>query len=143
MKIFVNTSLDKENEIAGIGIYVIDEKNNTQTISQYYKTNNIDEAELWSIYQASILGHGKESTIYTNSEKALKYIQNEIKDIPETKEQYIQAKKLKYLSYQIKKLNSKVEYIHKSKNPNELVMGNIISNYLTEKGKDKYSSNSR
>lgn len=134
MKIFVNTSLDKD--IIGIGLYVED-KNNNQTISQYYKTNDINEAELWGIYQASILGYGKDCIIFTNSKTAIKYIQKEYKNEAKTKEEYMQNKKCEYLSYKIRRLKTKIKYTHEYINSNELPWGNTVSNYLAQKSKEK------
>lgn len=138
MKIFVDASLDERKGIAGVGIYTI-RGASRRTISQWYRTDDVNEAELWGIYQAAILGHGKDCTIYTDSKTALAYVQNEVKDKPRTADQYFRHKKMEWLAYQVRRLNPKVEWIKgHCKYFQELPIGNNIADTLSKQGRAKY-----
>lgn len=138
MEIFVDASLDEKKGIAGIGIYVVNGALNI-TISHYYKTDSVNEAELWGIYIASILGHGKDCIIYTDSRTALAYVNQEVKEKPRTHEQYIRHKKMEYLAYQTRRLKPCVRWVKgHQKYFQELYIGNQISDILAKQGRAKY-----
>lgn len=138
MKIFVDASLDERKGIAGVGIYVMRGASN-RTISQWYRTNNVNEAELWGIYQAAILGHGKDCTIYTDSKTALAYVNKEVKDKPRDFEQFKRHKRMELLAYKVQRLNPRIEWIRgHCKYYQELPIGNQISDMLSKQGRSKY-----
>ena len=138
MEIFVDASLDEKKGIAGVGIYVMRGASN-RTISQWYKTDDVNEAELWGIYIASILGHGKDCTIYTDSKTALAYVQKEVKEKPRTFEQHIRHKKMELLAYKVRKLNPKIEWIRgHCKFYQKQYIGNNIADKLAHQGRAKY-----
>lgn len=138
MKIFVDASLDEKKCVAGVGIYIMRGASN-RTISQWYKTNDVNEAELWGIYQAAILGHGKDCTIYTDSKTALAYVQQEVKDKPRTFEQHLRHKRMELLAYKVRRLNPKICWVKgHCKYFQELPIGNQISDVLSKQGREKY-----
>lgn len=138
MKIFVDASLDSAKCVAGVGIYIMRGASN-RTISQWYKTNDVNEAELWGIYQAAILGHGKDCTIYTDSKTALAYVQQEVKDKPRTQEQYFRHKKMEWLACQIRRLKPRVCWLKgHCKYFQELPIGNNVADMMAKLGRAKF-----
>lgn len=138
MKIFVDASLDEKKGIAGVGIYVMRGASN-RTISQWYKTNDVNEAELWGIYIASILAHGKNCTIYTDSKTALAYVNKEVKDKPRTQEQFFKHKKMEFLACKVRRLKPRVCWVKgHCKYFQELPIGNNIADMMAKNGRAKY-----
>lgn len=138
MKIFVDASLDEKRGVAGIGLFV-KRGASSRAISNWYKTDDVNEAELWGIYQASILGHGKDCTIYTDSMTALAYVNREVKDKPRTVEQYFRHKKMEWLACQIRRLKPKVEWVRgHCKYYQELPIGNNVADMMAKNGRAKY-----
>ena len=138
MKIFVDASLDEKKNVAGIGIYVVRGASH-RAISQWFRTDDVNEAELWGIYQASILGHGKDCTIYTDSQTALSYVQKTVKDKPRTVEQFFRHKRMEWLACQVRRLNPKVEWIRgHCKYFQELPIGNNVADMMAKDGRRKF-----
>ena len=138
MEIFVDASLDEKKGIAGVGIYVMRGASN-RTISQWYKTDDVNEAELWGIYIASILGHGKDCTIYTDSKTALAYVNKEVKDKPRDFEQHVRHKRMELLAYKVRRLKPKIEWIRgHCKYYQELPIGNNVADMMAKNGRAKY-----
>lgn len=138
MKIFVDASLDEKKNVAGIGIYVVRGASH-RAISQWFRTDDVNEAELWGIYQASILGHGKDCTIYTDSQTALSYVQKTVKDKPRTIEQFFRHKRMEWLACQVRRLNPKVEWIRgHCKYFQELPIGNNVADMMAKDGRRKF-----
>lgn len=109
MKIFTDASFDEKRQIAGIGIYMMRGASN-RTISHWIRTDNVNYAELWAIYQASILGLGKDCTIYTDSMTAIQYINGaENTEKPRTQAQYIRMRQMQVLAYKIRRLKPHIE----------------------------------
>lgn len=144
MKIFTDASLDEKRGIAGIGIYIMRGASN-RTISHWIETDNINYAELWAIYQASILGHGKDCIIFTDSKTALDYINgNENIEKERTKTQYIRHKRMQLLAYKIRKLNPHVEWTKGHLEYfQDRAVGNQIADSLAKQGRSKYYENNR
>lgn len=141
MKIFTDASLDEKRGIAGIGIYIVKGASN-RTISHWIETDNINYAELWAIYQASILGFGKDCTIYTDSVVAMQYINGEeAKDKQRTKEQYIRHKQMQLLAYKVRRLHPNIIWTkgHR-KYFQENAIGNQIADNLSKQGRVKFYS---
>lgn len=138
MKIFVDASLDEKRGVAGIGIYVVRGASH-RAISQWFRTDDVNEAELWGIYQAAILGHGKDCTIYTDSQTALSYVQKTVKDKPRTVEQFFRHKRMEWLACQVRRLNPKVEWIRgHCKYFQELPIGNNVADMMAKDGRRKF-----
>ena len=138
-KIYTDSSLDEKRGIAGIGIYIVRDAQN-ETISNWIKTDDNNYAELWAIYQASILGHGKNCIICTDSQSAIQYIKgDENPERPRTQEQYIRYKHMQFLACKIRKLNPRIEWTKGHlKYYQENAIGNSIADSLSKQGRAKY-----
>ena len=139
MKIFTDASYDDKRKIAGIGIYIVKGASN-RTISHWIETDNVNHAELWAIYQASILGSCRDCTIYTDSLTAIQYVEGREKpDKLRTREQYIRHKQMQFLAYQIRRLKPNLQWTkgHK-KYYQENAIGNQIADNLSKLGRAKF-----
>lgn len=138
MDIYVDSSFDDKREIAGIGLYI---KNGVKErcISNWIPTDNNNFSEMFGIYLAGILIQGKKGTIYTDSMTALAYINNQVKDKPRTREQYIRHQKMRILAYKIRRLGCNVQKTkaHEKKYQKESV-GNNIADLLAKNGRAKF-----
>ena len=139
MKIFTDSSLDEKKGICGIGLYVMKGASN-RTISHWIETNDNNYGELWAIYMAAILAHGKDCTIYTDSMTAICYINgNENIEKPRTQEQYIRHKRLQLLAYKIRRLEPTVLWTKGHlKYFQEIPIGNQIADNLSKQARAKY-----
>ena len=139
MKIFTDSSLDEKRGICGIGIYIIKGASN-RTISHWIECNDNNYGELWAVYQASILGHGRDCIIYTDSLTALTYINgNENIEKIRTQEQYIRHKRMQLLAYKIRRLKPHVEWTKGHlKYFQENAIGNQIADNLSKQARAKY-----
>lgn len=139
MKIFTDSSLDEQKGVAGIGLYIMRGAQN-ETVSHWIKTDDNNFAELWAIYQASILAYGKDCIIYTDSQTALQYINgNENIEKLRTREQYIRHKQMQLLAYKVRRLKPHVEWTKGHlKYYQENAIGNQIADNLSKQGRAKY-----
>lgn len=138
MEIFTDASFDEKRGVAGIGLLI--RKGAKQTnISNWIPAPDNNYAELWAIYMASILMGGRDGVIYTDSQTALSYIKNEIKEKPRTKEQYERHQRMRLLAYKVRRLNPKVEKVkgHESKYQ-EKPLSNNMADLLAKFGRSKY-----
>lgn len=138
MEIYTDASFDEKRGVAGIGLLI--RKGAKQTnISNWIPAPDNNYAELWAIYMASILMSGRDGVIYTDSQTALSYIKNEIKEKPRTKEQYERHQRMRLLAYKVRKLNPKVEKVkgHESKYQ-EKPLSNNMADLLAKFGRSKY-----
>lgn len=138
MEIYTDASFDEKRGIAGIGLLI--RKGAKQTnISNWIPAPDNNYAELWAIYMASILMSGRDGVIYTDSQTALSYIKNEIKEKPRTREQYERHQRMRLLAYKVRKLNPKVEKVkgHESKYQ-EKPLSNNMADLLAKFGRSKY-----
>lgn len=137
MKIYTDASFDDRNKIAGIGICIVDgykQKN----YSVYTKARTINEAELFAIHLGSILSEGK-GVIYTDSQTAVSYINNQIKDKPRTQDQWLNHKYCQYWAYQIRRRKISVEKIKGHKNYFQThQLGNNMADLLSRAGRAKF-----
>ena len=135
---FTDSSYDIKRKVAGIGI-VINDGLHQRTVSNYVKASSNNYGELFAIYVAAILLHGKDSTVYTDSQTALQYINSSIKDKPRTREQYIEHMNMKVLAYKIKRLGVAVDKV--KAHTNQLKNKNIHNNMadlLAKYGRSKF-----
>ena len=139
MKIFTDSSLDENKGICGIGIYIVKGASN-RTISHWIETNDNNYGELWAIYMAAILAHGKDCTIYTDSMTAISYINgNENIEKIRTQKQYIRHKRMQLLAYKIRRLKPKIIWTKGHlKYFQEIPIGNQIADNLSKQGRMKY-----
>lgn len=143
MKIYTDASFDEKRGIAGIGILIRNGmKERTYSVWMKARTNN--EAELFAIHLAAILSEGK-GTIYTDSQTAISYIKNEIKDKPRTPEQYINHKHCEFWAYQIRRRKELViEKIKAHENKFQLgCIGNRRADLLAQEGRAKFYARQR
>ena len=139
MKCYVDSSFDFKKNVAGIGI-VIDTGEKQRVISHWIPCNSNNYGELWAIYMASILTHGKQGIIYTDSECALAYIENRINnERPRTHAQYVEHQKMRVLAYKIRRLNPTVQKVKAhTKQMKFLAIGNAIADLLANQARCKY-----
>ena len=133
---FTDATIDKRG-IAGIGIVIID-NGRRKEYALFTKCRTINGAELHAIHLANILTHGQ-AKIYTDSQTAIFYINNQIKEKPRTREQYLNHLECKYWAYQIRK-----SYIEVCKvkahtgHRNEQAANNKLADTLAMLGSLKY-----
>lgn len=139
MKIFTDASLDDKRKIAGVGIYILKGASN-RTISHWIETDDINFAELWAIYQASILGFGKDCIIYTDSMTAISYVNgNENIEKIRTQKQYIRHKRMQLLAYKVRRLQPHIEWTRGHlRYFQDNAIGNQIADNLSKQGRMKY-----
>lgn len=139
MKCYVDSSFDDKRGVAGIGI-VIQNGEKQQVYSHWIPCNSNNYGELWAIYIASILTHGKQGIIYTDSECALAYLENKINnERPRNHAQYVEHQKMRVLAYKVRKLNPNVQKVKAhTKQMKFLAIGNAMADLLAKQGKCKY-----
>ena len=137
MKAFCDSSFDEKKGVAGIGIVVCDGQKR-KVYSNWIVASSNNEAELFAIHLASILTEGK-GIIYSDNQTAISYINNEIKDKPRTREQYIRHKMCEYWAYQIRRRGITVEKIkaHTSYFQTHLI-GNRFADLAANEGRAKF-----
>jgi len=137
MKVYCDSSFDEKTKIAGIGITIIDGQKR-RTFSNWIKARTNNEGELFAIYLASILSEGK-GIIYTDSQVAMLYVNNVIKDKPRTKEQFLNHKYCEYWAYKIRKQGVSLEKIKAHQHVFQIhPMGNRMADLLANEGRAKY-----
>lgn len=139
MKIYTDASLNSKNGICGIGLYVVPDNSKPYTISYWIESNDNNFAEMQAIYTASILGHGKNCTIYTDSQCAIAYINNNVKEKPRTREQYERHQRLRLMGYKIRKLKPNLQWVKgHTKHFQTHSIGNQMADTLAKQGITKY-----
>lgn len=139
MRIFTDSSFDETKGICGIGLYIEPDNSKPFTLSHYIKSDDNNYGEMHAVYIASILGHGKDCTIYTDSQCAISYIKNQVKEKPRSKEQYERHQRLRLIGYKIRKLNPKVEWCKgHHKVFQHIAIGNQIADSLSKLGRAKF-----
>lgn len=137
MQVYCDSSFDEKRHIAGIGITIIDGQKR-RTFSNWIKARTNNEGELFAIYLASILSEGK-GIIYTDSQVAMSYVENTIKDKPRTQEQFINHKYCEYWAYKIRKQNVRLEKIKAHQHVLQVhPMGNRMADLLANEGRAKF-----
>lgn len=137
MKIYTDSSFDESNKVAGIGIY-IDKGGSSETISNFIKADDNNYAEMYAIFIAALIAHGKDCTIYTDSQISVAYIKDTVKEKGRTFEEYKKHQRMKLLAYKIRKLKPKVEWIKGHQRVYELdPIGNQIADILSHQGRAK------
>lgn len=117
---YVDSSWKKS--VAGFGVLIIDGVK-SKVFSNYIPADNNNYGELWAIYQAAIfLAHRPGAVIYTDSQTAVSYVNDYIKDKERTPEQYHQHMHMKVLAYQIRRLGVRCQFVkgHKDCIENEI-----------------------
>lgn len=138
MEIFCDCSFDGKNKIAGIGLLIKDGVKQ-KTVSNWIQAPDNNFGEIWAVYQAAILMGGRDGVIYTDSQTALAYVQNRVKDKPRTREQYENHQRMRLMGYKIRRLGAEVEWTKghvanfKSKS-----VDNALADALAKQGRSKY-----
>lgn len=133
---YTDSSFDESKGIAGIGILLKDGVKE-RMYSNWIKCRTNNEAELFAIHIASILTEGK-GVIYTDSQAAISYIKDEVKDKPRTTEQYINHKHCLFYAYQIRRTGITIEKIKAHQNKFEVhQLGNNLADLLARTGRAK------
>ena len=141
MEIFCDCSYDNKNKIAGIGLLIKDGVKQ-KTVSNWIQAPDNNFGEIWAVYQAAILMGGREGTIYTDSQNALLYIQDKVKDKPRTREQYENHQRMRLMGYKIRKLGANVEWVRShDKQLKYESLSNNIADLLAKMGVNKYLQN--
>lgn len=138
MKVYVDSSYDTDKGVAGIGIAIKDGLKE-RTHSFWIPAENNNVGEMFAIYIASILASCKDATIYTDSQTALSYIDNNIKEKPRTQQQYYVHQKMRLYAYKIRQLNARVEKIkaHQHKYQQHS-LGNDMADLMAKTGLAKF-----
>lgn len=138
MEIFCDCSFDSKRSIAGIGLLIKDGVKQ-KTVSNWVPATDNNYGELWAVYLASILMSGKDGVIYTDSQNAIAYIQNKVKDKPRTTEQYNNYQRMRLLGYKIRKLGVRIEWTKGHvKNFQPKSVDNALADMLAKQGRSKY-----
>lgn len=138
MEIFCDCSYDSKNKIAGIGLLIKDGVKQ-KTISNWIQAPDNNFGEIWAVYQAAILMGGREGTIYTDSQTALLYVQDKVKDKPRTREQYENHQRMRLMGYKIRRLGANVEWVKAhAHNFKQKSVDNALADCLAKQGRSKY-----
>ena len=139
MKCYVDSSFDDKRKVAGIGI-VIQNGEKQQVYSHWIPCNSNNYGELWAVYIASILTHGKQGVIYTDSECALAYLENRINpERPRTQAQYIEHQKMRVLAYKVNRLHPNVQKVKAhTRQFKFLAIGNAMADLCAKNGRAKF-----
>ena len=138
MEIFCDCSFDSKNKIAGIGLLIKDGVKQ-KTVSNWIQAPDNNFGEIWAVYQAAILMGGRDGVIYTDSQTALAYVQDRVKDKPRTREQYENHQRMRLMGYKIRKLKSNVEWTkgHVG-NFKQKSVDNALADCLAKQGRSKF-----
>ena len=137
IKAYCDSSYDEKRGIAGIGV-VIENGTKRRVVSNWIKAYSNNESELFAIHLAGILTEGK-GIIYSDSQVAIDYIEQNVKDKPRTLEQYIRHKHCEFWAYQIRKRGLQVEKIKAHQKVYQThSMGNCMADLLANEGRAKF-----
>ena len=139
MRIYTDASYDEKRKIAGIGILVC-KGERRDLISNWCDALSINEAELKAIEIACILSGGEPCEVVTDSQTALQYIQEGVKDKPRSKEQYLRHKHCEFVACKVKKWKNVTFKKIKGHQNNfqKQSMGNRLADVLASEGRAKY-----
>ena len=137
MRIYTDASFDIKGHIAGIGI-VIKDGLKERTHSNWVKARTVNSAELIAIYIGGILSEQR-GNVYTDSQTAISYIKNDIKEKPRNKEQYLNHLECKYWACKIRKLGVDVEKIKAHERTFQThSIGNRMADLMANNGRAKF-----
>lgn len=138
IKAFVDASFDADKKVCGIGIFIQDGVKQ-RTVSNWMHADSINFGEMWAIYTACILLHGRDATVYTDSQTALQYLTQGVKDKPRTREQYIRHRQMQVLAHKIKKLGVAVDKVKAhQKTCSRVATANGTADMLAKMGRAKF-----
>lgn len=146
MRIYTDASFDAKRGIAGFGI-VVDEGQKRRVYSNYIETDNNNYAELFAVYIGAVLTGGAKSTVYTDSQTALDYLQGrrgkeyEAKHKGDwTRAQYIRHKNMQVLAYKIRQISPQITFDKIKGHQNKYqthALGNDLADLMAKNGRAK------
>lgn len=140
MKVWVDSSFDEFRKVAGIGLYIEDGARQ-KVVSNWIPCPSNNYAELYAVYIGAILSHGNGATIYTDSECALDYVKNRVRNKERTPEQYKIHQMMRVLAYKIRTLKPTVEKVKAhSRQVKMLEIGSNMADISARQGRAKYYS---
>lgn len=139
MKAYVDSSFDQRLNVAGIGILIQDGQHE-RNYYLFVKAPSNNWAELFAIKMAGVLTHNQ-AKVYTDSQTALCYINNQINDKERTKKQYIVHKQCELIAREIRAQDLIVEKIKAHTHNFQLhCMGNRMADLNAKRGLARYYS---
>lgn len=137
MRIYTDCSYDPYSHVCGLGLYIEDGVV-TRTISTRINADNNNYGELFAIYLAAILSHGKDCTIYTDSQIAMSFVKGNVKCNAETVDSYERFQRLRLLGYKIRQLKPVLAWVRgHQKDLNSHSIGNQLADLLAKQGRIK------
>lgn len=139
MKIYTDSSFDEKRNVCGIGLYIEDGAM-SYNISNFISATDNNFGEMYAIYLAAIIAHGKDCIIYTDSMTAVAHINNYVKgDKPRSPQEYERYQRLRLMGYKIRQLKPTVVWLkgHR-KYFQQNCIGNQLADTLAKQGRAKY-----
>lgn len=141
IRVFVDSSFDDRLGIAGIGIAVY-KGESKEVISHYIKASSNNEAEIYACYIGGILAQGGE--VYTDSQTAIDYINQTIREKPRTQTQYIRHKHCEYWAYKARRLGVRpIKIKAHTQYFQTLYTGNRLADIASKDGRSKFYESHR
>lgn len=144
MEIYTDCSFLEREQIAGLGVHIIDGQKQ-RSYSNWIKAPSNNYGELFAIYEACILSGGVECTIYTDSQTALDFINNTIpiKSREEFKsdKHYHTYQNMRVVAYRIRKVSPNIKFAKVKAHRRDYRKGHInnsIADLLAKMGVSKY-----
>lgn len=107
MEIWTDASFDQHRKVAGWGI-VVQDGMKERTYSNWFPVENINLAEMFAIHTACVISGGRQCTIYTDSQTALAYINQEVTEKQRTPQQQRMHVIMKTLAAKIRRFNCQI-----------------------------------
>lgn len=137
MRIYTDCSYDPYKHVCGLGLYIEDGVV-TRTISTHITADNNNYGELFAIYLAAILSHGKNCTIYTDSQIAMSFVKGDVKCNADTVDSYERFQRLRLLGYKIRQLKPVLAWVRgHQRDLNNHSIGNQLADLLAKQGRLK------
>lgn len=132
MEIFCDSSFSEQKKRAGIGI-LIKKGERQENISTSIPCDNNNIAELYAIYISSILAGGEKCVIHSDSQVALDFIHNLVKNKTrrdfDSQQKWINYNQMKVLAYKARMVSPNITFAkvkaHRKENKQEFVANNI------------------
>lgn len=138
IEIFCDSSFDNKRHVAGWGV-VVKNGEKQRTYSGWLPVDNNNIGEIFAIHTACVLLGGEKGTIYTDSQTAMMYINNQVRDKPRTQSQYINHMTMKFWAYKIRKFGLEIKKVQAhQKNFNLINLNNNMADLCAKTGLSKY-----
>ena len=138
IEIFCDSSFDNKRHVAGWGV-VLKDGEKQRTYSGWLPANNNNIGEIFAIHTACVLLGGQKGTIYTDSQTAMMYINNQVREKPRTQAQYINHMTMKFWAYKIRKFGLEIKKVQAhQKNFNLINLNNNMADLCAKSGLSKF-----